>query len=83
MPQRATPEILAMLPTREEWMEKLPILRLAGLIVSKSDQDAAIMAKVPNVASQMSILAETAQQLEVLADVLRTAEARLREYSAP
>ena len=83
MPYRAMPEILDMLPTREEWMGKLPTVRLAGLIVSKSDHDAAIMAKVPNVASQRATLVETAQQLEVLAEVLRTAEARLREHSAP
>ena len=83
MPYRAMPEILDMLPTREEWMGKLPTVRLAGLIISKNDHDVAVMAKVPNLASQRSALVETAQQLEVLAEVLRTAEARLGEHSVP
>ena len=48
------PEILHMMPDREQW-PKLTTVRIAGLILSKSDQETSVMVKAPDMLTEGTI----------------------------
>jgi hypothetical protein len=76
-----TRDDLARLPTNEQWLAQMPAVRVAAVLLTKSEQDLQRLA--PDLMHVPEVFISLAEQLEVLAGLLRVAEARLIEASSP
>ena len=75
-----TRDDLARLPTNEQWLATMPAVRVAAVLLTKSDQDLQRLA--PDLMHIPEVFIGMAEHLEVLAGVLRIAEARLIEATS-
>ena len=78
----AMPEILEMIPDREQWLAELTTMRVAGVLLARGERDLERVLAEPELLSMPEILIETAEHLEAMAAILRLAEARLVEHCA-
>ena len=77
---RLTRDDLACLPTNEQWLAQMPAVRVAAVLLTKSDQDLQRLA--PDLMHIPEVFISMAEHLEVVAEILRVAEARLVEASS-